>query len=156
MSERILNLSLPLGRNLDLKNTNILSEVLKIHSVYFQHRITSGLITSKDNLRSSPGLITSKENLQDCFTSEPPTSFARILCSNNLSHRLCQNSLFREISIWITYQSFTAPFSTVLGAMQDSFLLNKEITPDLILKQHPKVLFLPMVLPNINPHNLPG
>ena len=40
----------PLGRNLDLENTKILPEVLEFLSSYFYHRITSGLITSKDNL----------------------------------------------------------------------------------------------------------
>ena len=87
MSERFIDSSLPLGRNLDLENTKI--EVLKLHSNHFYNRITSGLITSKDNLRALPGLITSEENLQDRFTREPPMSFARILCSDNLSHRLC-------------------------------------------------------------------
>ena len=35
----------------------------------------------------------------------------------------------------------------LLSAMQDCFLLNQEITLDLILKQHPEVLFLSMALP---------
>ena len=48
-----------------MENTKILLEVLKIHFGNFQYRITSGLITSKDNLRPSPGLITSEDNLQD-------------------------------------------------------------------------------------------
>ena len=64
MSERITDSSLPLGRNLDLVNTKLLPEVLKIHFVHFQHRIKSGLITSKDDLQASQGLITSKGNLQ--------------------------------------------------------------------------------------------
>ena len=34
----------------------------------------------------------------------------------------------------------------ILSAMHDCFLLNQEITPDLILKQHPEVLFLSMEL----------
>ena len=34
----------------------------------------------------------------------------------------------------------------VLSATQDYFLLNQEITPDPILKQHPEVLFLLMAL----------
>ena len=33
---------------------------------------------------------------------------------------------------------------TILNTMQDSFLVNQEITLELILKQHPKVLFLSM------------
>ena len=37
---------------------------------------------------------------------------------------------------------------TVLSAMQGCFLLNHEITPDLILKQHPEVIFLSMGLPS--------
>ena len=36
--------------------------------------------------------------------------------------------------------------SDVLSAMKDCFLLNQEITPDPILKQHPEVLFLSMEL----------
>ena len=32
MSEGLANSSLPLGRNLDLKNTKLLFEVLKLHS----------------------------------------------------------------------------------------------------------------------------
>ena len=67
MSERLTDSSLPLGRNLDLENTNILPEVLKLHSGHFQHRIISGLITSKDNLPTSLELITSEDNLQDCL-----------------------------------------------------------------------------------------
>ena len=55
--------SLPLGGNLDLKNSKLLSEVLKLPSSHFYCRITSGLITSKDNLQASLGLITSEENL---------------------------------------------------------------------------------------------
>ena len=35
----------------------------------------------------------------------------------------------------------------ILSAMQELFLLNQEITPDPILKQHPEVLFLSMALP---------
>ena len=35
MSKRHTNASLPLGRNLDLENTNILPEVLKLHSSHF-------------------------------------------------------------------------------------------------------------------------
>ena len=37
--------------------------------------------------------------------------------------------------------------SAILSAMQNCFLLNQEITPDLILNQHPKVTFLLMALP---------
>ena len=108
-------------------------------------------------------------------------TFARILCSENLSHQLCQNSLFQEISIWITNWSFTAPLciiqkcksdqsnqfsfqkkhttsqiaeqvatyfsSTVLSAMQDSILPNKQPILDLKLKKQPKLLFLSMALP---------
>ena len=37
--------------------------------------------------------------------------------------------------------------SDVLSAMQEYFLLNQEITPDPILKQHLEVLFLSMALP---------
>ena len=47
------------------------------------------------------------------FTSQQTMSFTRILCSDNVSNRLCQNSLFREISIWITHWSFTAPLCTI-------------------------------------------
>ena len=50
LSEWIWDLSLSLGGNLDLENTKILPEVLELHSGHFYHRITSGLITSKDNL----------------------------------------------------------------------------------------------------------
>ena len=57
--------SLPFGGKLDMKNTKLLSEVLKFHSGDFQNRITSGLIMSKDNLRASPGLITFDYNLHD-------------------------------------------------------------------------------------------
>ena len=65
MSERLSDSSPPLGGNLNLENTKLLPEVLKLHSGHFQHRIISGLITSKDNLRASSRLITSKDNLQD-------------------------------------------------------------------------------------------
>ena len=65
MSKRISDSSPPLGGNLDLENTKLLPEELKLHSGHFQHRITSGLITPKDNLRASSGLITSEGNLQD-------------------------------------------------------------------------------------------
>ena len=47
MLEWLTDSLLPLGRNLDLENTKI--EVLKLHSNHFYNRITSGLITSKDN-----------------------------------------------------------------------------------------------------------
>ena len=67
MSERISDSSPPLGGNLDLENTKLLPEVLELHFGHFWHRITSGLITSKDNLRASLGLITSEDNLQDCL-----------------------------------------------------------------------------------------
>ena len=60
MSEGIMDSSLPLGRNLDLENTKLLPEVLKLHYGHFQHRITSGMITSKDNLRASSGPIISE------------------------------------------------------------------------------------------------
>ena len=63
MSKRLSDSSPPLGGNLYLENTKLLPEVLKLHSVHFEHRITSGLITSKDNLRASLGLITSEDNL---------------------------------------------------------------------------------------------
>ena len=33
MSEGLMDSSLPLGRNLDLDNTNLLPEVLKLHSI---------------------------------------------------------------------------------------------------------------------------
>ena len=48
--EGLTDSSLPLGRNLDLENTKILHEVLKLHFGHFWHIITSGLTTSKDNL----------------------------------------------------------------------------------------------------------
>ena len=35
MSERLTDSSLPLGRNLDLENTKLLSEVLKLYSSHF-------------------------------------------------------------------------------------------------------------------------
>ena len=50
MSKRLKGSSLPLVRNLDLVNMKILPEVLKLHCGHFYNRITSGLITSKDNL----------------------------------------------------------------------------------------------------------
>ena len=61
---RLPDSSLPLGRNLDLKYTNRLYEVFKIKFDHFSHRITSGLIRSKDNLQDLPGPITSEDNLQ--------------------------------------------------------------------------------------------
>ena len=85
---------------------------------------------------------------------EKPSSFVGILCSDNLSNQLCQNSLFREIFIQITNWSFIAPLSAILSVMQDYLLLNQEITHDLILKQHPEVLFLSRALPNPNPRTL--
>ena len=51
-----------------MENTKLLPEVLELHFGHFEHRITSGLIMSKDNLRASPRSI----------TSEQPMSFARI------------------------------------------------------------------------------
>ena len=52
---------------------------------------------------------------------------------------------------YTTYQivkQVAAYFSVaVLSTMQDYFLLNQEITTDLILKQHPEVLFQSMALP---------
>ena len=65
MLERLMDSSLPLGRNLYLENTKLHPKVLKIHSDHFYNRITSGLIISKDNLRASPGPITYEDNLQD-------------------------------------------------------------------------------------------
>ena len=35
MSEGLMDSSLPLGRNLDLENTKLLPEVLKLHSSHF-------------------------------------------------------------------------------------------------------------------------
>ena len=67
MSEGLTNSSLPLGRNLDLENTKLLPEVLKLHSSHLSHRITSWLIMSKDNLGDSPGLNKSKDDLQDWY-----------------------------------------------------------------------------------------
>ena len=67
MSKRLMESSLPLRRDLDLKNTKLLPELLKIYFGHFQHRITSGMITSKDNLRALPGPITSQDNLEVCL-----------------------------------------------------------------------------------------
>ena len=64
MSERHMDSSLPLRGNLDLENTKLLPEVLKLHFGHLYHKITSGMIMFKDNLRASPGPITSKDNLQ--------------------------------------------------------------------------------------------
>ena len=61
MSEWLWVSSFPFGGNLDMENTKLLPEVLKLHSSHFYHRITSGMITSKDNLRALLGLITSEE-----------------------------------------------------------------------------------------------
>ena len=44
-------------------------------------------------------------------------------------------------------QAMTYSASAILSATQDCFMLNQEITPDPILKQHPEVLFLLMALP---------
>src|SRR5713226_8338196 len=57
--------------------------------------------------------------------------------SNFLSHTTSQ----------LAEQAATYSASVVLSATQDCFLLNQEITPDPILKQHPEVLFLSMALP---------
>ena len=52
-----------------------------------------------------------------------------------------------QSSILNLFRNSTAPLSAVISAMQDSILLYQEITPDLILKWHLKVLFLSMALP---------
>ena len=50
MSEGLTKSSLPFGGNLDLENTKLLHEVLKLHFGHLYNRITSRLITSKDDL----------------------------------------------------------------------------------------------------------
>ena len=120
MSERLMDSSLPLGRNLDMENTKLLPKVLKLHSRHFQNRITSGLITSKDNLQASPGLITSEDNLQDR------------LCLRNLqaspvfyAHTTCLTSYARNPSFDRSRSRSKTRASLLLSASKNASQVNQ-------------------------------
>src|SRR5713226_4913628 len=57
------------------------------------------------------------------------------------------NSFLIHTTSKLAEQATTYSTSVVLSATQYCFLLNQEITPDPILKQHPEVIFLLMALP---------
>ena len=78
MSEGLTDSSLPLGRNLDLENTKLLPEVIKLNFGHFQHRITSRLITFKDNLRDFMRTNYIRGQPTGSITSQKPMSFTRI------------------------------------------------------------------------------
>ena len=127
-----------------------------------------GQITSEDNLQ----VCLHPRNLQDFpgFMLRQPVSptmlelplsrdlnldhILELHCSS-LHHTKMQvrsiksNSSFqnKHTTSQIAEQVTTYFSLVVLSTMQDCFLLNQEIAPDLILKQHPEVLFLSMELP---------
>ena len=99
MSERITDSSLPFGGNLDLENTKLLLEVLKLHSGHFYHRITSGLITSKDNLRASPRPITSEDNLHDCLHLSNLRASPGFMLGQPVSPAMLELPLSRDLNL---------------------------------------------------------
>ena len=52
-----MNISLPLGRNLNLENTKILLEVLKLHSIQWLHQHISYLIVRRNILELHCSLL---------------------------------------------------------------------------------------------------
>ena len=71
-----------------------------------------------------------------------------------VSPAMLELPLLRDLNLdHILELHYSSSTLVVLNAMQDNFLLNQDITPDPVLKQHPEFLFLSMALPNPNPHN---
>ena len=152
MSEWLWVSSLSLGGNHNLENTRLLLEVLKLHSGQWicqhinylflhcnilelhcssLHHIHNIVILDLDMLSWNTGFSDNSTQLwlsqciQVAFNSRSNKSD-----SSFLSHTASQ----------LAKQSVTYFASVVLSATQDCFLLNQEITPDSILKQHPEVL----------------
>ena len=57
MSEWVIDSSLPLGRNLDLENTKLLPEVLKLHSGQWLHQHISYLFVHRSILELHYSLL---------------------------------------------------------------------------------------------------
>ena len=66
-----------------------------------------------------------------------------IKSNNSFQKKLTTSQIVEQVATYFA--------SVVLNAMQDCFVLNQEITLNLILKQQPEVLFLSIALPDL-PH----
>ena len=77
--------------------------------------------------------------------------------ASNWRSNKSDSSFLSHTASQLAEQAVTYFASAVLSATHDCFLLNQEIAPDPILKQHPEVLFDRWhCLPNLNQHNPPG
>ena len=126
-------LELPLSRDLDLDH------ILELHYSYLHH-IPNIVIFYLDMIR----LVMEHRVLQKLHK----TLVAQyIQVASNWRSNKSDNSFLSHTTPQLAEQVVTNSASAVLSATQDCFLLNQEITPNPILKQHPEVLFLLMALP---------
>ena len=180
---RLLDSSLPLGRNLDLKyikfslkysNFTMTISSIESHQDWLRPRITYELLQDWLHTRTTyktDYVWATYELHQDFMLRQlvSPTMLELITPSFEISWSgshtgasLLLSASYKKIQVrsikstssfqkkhttsQISEQVATYFASAVLSAMQDYFLLNQEITLDLILKQHPKMLFLSMAL----------
>ena len=86
-----------------------------------------------------------KTGFSDNFTQLWLLEYIQV--ASNWRSNKSDSSFLSHSTSQLAEQATTYYASFVLNATQDCFLLNQEITPDLILKHQPKVLFLSMALP---------
>ena len=158
-SEWIWDTSLSLGGNLDLENTKLLLEVLKLHSGQWLRQHISYLFVRRNilelhcsYLHHIPDIVILDLDMLQLVMEHYILRATLVVTMYTSSIHLRSNksgsSFLSHTASQLDEQVVTYSASAVLSATQDCFMLNQEITPDPILKQHPEVLFLSMELPS--------
>ena len=95
MSEGLTKSSLPFGRNLDLENTKLLLEVLKLHSGQWLHQHISYLFVCRNIVEIH---YSSLHHIPDRVIFDLQLDATCIYCNNQSCVKLSENPVFHDKS----------------------------------------------------------